>query len=103
MTFDEIAKEEGFNVAEDSIHIWTPAGHDYFLEFDGEDKLIALQREVNYFDISEEAYLWLDSSGHGTNGAPYDMRDVYEDFEWLYYKLDMLRDRCVLEMEETNV
>lgn len=33
------------------------------------------------FDVSEEAYLWLDSSGHGKNGAPYDMLDVYKDME----------------------
>lgn len=33
----------------------------------------------NDFDVSEEAYLWLDNSGHGKNGAPYDMKDVYED------------------------
>lgn len=32
------------------------------------------------FDVSTEAYAWLDSEGHGTNGAPYDMKDVYEDF-----------------------
>ena len=34
-----------------------------------------------YFDVSEEAYLWLDDSGHGKNGAPYDMRDLYNDME----------------------
>lgn len=33
------------------------------------------------FDVSAEAYLWLDSDGHGKNGAPYDMKDVYEDME----------------------
>ena len=39
---------------------------------------------LNYhdnFDPSEEAYYWLDHTGHGTNGAPYDMRDVYNDME----------------------
>ena len=35
----------------------------------------------NDFDVSEEAYLWLDDSGHGRNGAPYDMRDLYNDME----------------------
>lgn len=25
--------------------------------------------------------MWLDSDGHGINGAPYDMKDVYEDME----------------------
>lgn len=31
------------------------------------------------FDPSEEASLWLDDTGHGTNGAPYAMIDVYND------------------------
>ena len=25
--------------------------------------------------------MWLDIDGHGKNGAPYDMRDVYDDME----------------------
>lgn len=33
------------------------------------------------FDVSYETYQWLDSSGHGTNGAPYDMMDVYNDMQ----------------------
>ena len=35
----------------------------------------------NDFDVSYEAYLWLDETGHGQNGAPYDMRDVYDDMK----------------------
>lgn len=35
----------------------------------------------NMFDISYEAYLWLDEFGHGKNGAPYEMIDVYKDME----------------------
>lgn len=38
------------------------------------------QRYVEY-DVDSEAYLWLDSEGHGKNGAPYRMRDVLEDME----------------------
>lgn len=33
------------------------------------------------FDVSYEAYLWLDDTGHGTNGAPYDMKNIYEEME----------------------
>ncbi len=33
------------------------------------------------FDVSYEAYLWLDNTGHGKNGAPYKMIDVYRDME----------------------
>ena len=33
------------------------------------------------FDVSYETYIWLDENGHGKNGAPYDMSDVYKDTE----------------------
>ena len=33
------------------------------------------------FDADSEAYLWLDSNGHGKNGAPYHMKDVLADME----------------------
>lgn len=42
------------------------------------------------FDCSTQTYLWLDDEGHGTNGAPYDMMDVYNDmkeYEGEIYKL----------------
>lgn len=40
-----------------------------------------LQSYQNNFDVSAEAYLWLDESGHGKNGAPFEMIDVYKDME----------------------
>ena len=59
-------------------------GQDFhvILTAESADELVArLDRFVQNFDISEEAYLWLDSSGHGRNGAPYEMVDVYKDME----------------------
>ena len=41
----------------------------------------AIHTEYDGYDVSFEAYLWLDDDGHGKNGAPYDMKDVYEDME----------------------
>lgn len=38
-----------------------------------------LARYIDNYDCSYEAYLWLDDSGHGKNGAPYEMCDVYDD------------------------
>lgn len=40
-----------------------------------------IKNVLDNFDVSYETYLWLDESGHGKNGAPYDMRDLYEDME----------------------
>ena len=33
------------------------------------------------FDVSYETYIWLDETGHGMNGAPENMKDLYEDME----------------------
>lgn len=59
-------------------------GQDFNFAVTGEttEKIISEIREYHdNFDCSEETYLWLDASGHGKNGAPYDMKDVYEDME----------------------
>lgn len=42
------------------------------------------------YDVSEETALWIDESGHGKNGAPYDIEDILNDmkeFESAIYKL----------------
>lgn len=65
---------------------YSPAGQDFYFEADIEENNIQYLLENIYdfyknYDCSEEAYIWLDDTGHGTNGAPYDMKDVYEDLE----------------------
>lgn len=49
-----------------------------------------LEEYADDFDVSQEAYKWLDCTGHGINGAPYEMIDVYndtKDCEQKMYKL----------------
>lgn len=68
---------------------YSPAGRDFYFEVSvpNEDDEYTLYYNVadaiaDYwegFDVSYETYLWLDETGHGKNGAPYDMEDVYED------------------------
>ena len=69
-----------------SLRTFSPFGQDCYAEIDSEnDADMFINNLRNYaddFDVSYEAYLWLDETGHGKNGAPYDMRDVYEDMEW---------------------
>ena len=65
---------------------YSPAGQDFFFEVDIEENNIQYLLENIYdfyknYDCSYEAYLWLDNTGHGKNGAPYDMKDVYEDMQ----------------------
>lgn len=56
----------------------------------------AIDEYINSFDVSEEAYLWLDDTGHGRNGAPYNMKDVYEDMEDCLCKMEELHSELLL-------
>jgi hypothetical protein len=65
----------------------SPAGQNFNFSIDKteietiEDLANAVYEYYEDYDCSYEAYIWLDKTGHGTNGAPYDMKDVYEDME----------------------
>lgn len=90
-----IAEENGWSVyieneTEDYICFdfekYSPAGQDFYVSAELEDMEIYtlidnLFEKYLDFDVSSETYLWLDDTGHGRNGAPYDMKDLYEDME----------------------
>ena len=65
---------------------YSPAGQGFCFEIfkqdDVKDFVDKIYEAYDNYDISYEASLWLDEEGHGKNGAPYDMKDVYEDMEW---------------------
>lgn len=96
----EIAESEGWQV--DSYYVdeeeteiifsfekYSPAGRDFCFEVsvpNDEDEDVIYENVADAitdywegFDVSYETYIWLDETGHGNNGAPYDMKDVYED------------------------
>ena len=84
------AKKSGWTVTQEDGNVydfgwWSPAGQDFHIQVDTENDvgyfLHNLYSVYNDFDVSVETYLWLDDTGHGRNGAPYDMKDVYEDME----------------------
>lgn len=64
---------------------YSPAGQDFFFEIETgkcfKDLINNIREYYKGFDVSYETYLWLDNSGHGKNGAPYDMKELYEDME----------------------
>ena len=63
---------------------YSPAGQDFNMSISADtlsEMNSHLYERYNDFDCSEETYLWLDESGHGKNGAPYDMKDLYEDMK----------------------
>ena len=96
----EIAEGEGWQV--DSYYVdeqktevclsfekYSPAGQDFYFSVsvpneDDEDVFYdnvadAIYKDWEDFDVCYETYIWLDETGHGRNGAPYDMKDLYED------------------------
>lgn len=84
---DKIGKSRKWNITCEEgyvcFQISTSAGQDCHFEIekfdDANDFLEELWNYYENFDVSKETYLWLDNSGHGTDGAPYEMIDVYND------------------------
>ena len=81
-------EERGFRVSRDGdeweFGKYSPAGQDFFFSVYANDIGELASNVLAYyddFDVSYEAYIWLGDDGHGKNGAPYDMKDVYEDME----------------------
>lgn len=63
---------------------YSSAGQDFNCEVDYENLGGIWEKVFEYyqnFDVSYEASLWLDELGHGKNGAPYEMIDVYNDMK----------------------
>ena len=80
----------------------TPTGQDLIVTI-GECESVDLQgvceklyEYAENFDECKEAYLWLDNTGHGKNGAPYHMGDVLEDMvnakQIIYDLSDAMKD-----------
>lgn len=93
--------EHDFDIQQEDGNIYlisnfSPCGQDCNASIDTEDdaeQFVENIREyANDFDVSYETYLWLDDTGHGKNGAPYDMKDVYEDMQWWKNSLEELAD-----------
>lgn len=77
---------------------YSPAGQDFNVELEykilGEIK-DKLREYYDSYDPSYEASLWLDDNGHGKNGAPYEMIDVYNDMKACEEMIDKLA--CAIE------
>jgi len=75
-------EEEGEN--EYRFGKYSPAGQDFSISVEGENKeelISSTYKAYEDYDVSEQTYLWLDDTGHGRNGAPYEMKDVLADME----------------------
>lgn len=93
-----VAERMGWTVTEEDdnsygFNQYSPAGQDFNFYASGENARDLIDDIYNYyegFDVSYETYLWLDNTGYGTNGAPHDMKDLYEDMQWCEDEIDKL-------------
>lgn len=98
-----IIEAEGWSIVSDKsdyieLQIFSPAGEDCSPMFwvEGENNinglLSSLNHYIEYYDIDNEVYIWLDNSGHGMDGAPYHIEDILNDKKWFLNKLKELKD-----------
>ena len=80
--------EWGIDYYDDStiyLSKYSPAGQDFGFYIEKVESIEEFADKIydqyNEYDVSEAAYMWLGSDGHGKNGAPYDIKDLYEDME----------------------
>ena len=67
-----------------TLQQYSPLGQDFSIAIQADnvdDFIKEIYNRYENFDCSYETYIWLDDKGHGVNGAPYDMKDLYEDME----------------------
>lgn len=85
----------------------SPRGQDCHVSIDTENDadlfIENIRAYVSDYDVSYETYLWLDDEGHGSNGVPYDMKDVYEDMEWWKDSLKELANTLEILLSEYDL
>lgn len=98
-----IGIEHNDDITTVEFKFFSPQGRDFTFSIDIDNTIedfddfveIISDETENYadeFDVSYETYIWLDNFGHGKNGAPYDMKDCYNDTEWCMNKIYLLAD-----------
>ena len=74
---------------------YSPAGQDFGISVDIGENLHDLKqnlaRAYENYDVSYETYIWLDNTGHGKDGAPHDMVDVYTDMQTCHEYIEEMR------------
>lgn len=84
--FKEIAEQNGWSVFADEDYIelsqYTTRRQDFsFIINKNNDYCKEVYSYYEDFDPSAKAFAWVDSSGHGKNGAPYLLKDIVADME----------------------
>ena len=60
----------------------------------------------NNYDVSYETSLWIGEDGHGAYGAPYDLKEIYEDMEGVKNMIEelynIIKKEAKTEIQETS-
>lgn len=107
----ETIKDLDWSVYEDGEGLemgkYSPAGQDFtfYLSTEGSfgDFCCDMIHYIDGYDPSYEASLWIGPDGHGRNGAPYDMKDLYEDMEACEANMRELYDALLKAWEERGI
>ena len=85
---EKVAEKLGWSLTiedkEFTFSRFSPAGQDFNMEITAEsikELSVNITNRYEGYDCSQETYLWLDNTGHGRNGAPYNIMDLYKDME----------------------
>lgn len=62
----------------------------------------AIDIYADNYDVCYETYIWLDEFGHGKNGAPYNMRDLYNDNEWCKNRMETISSEFYKQWNEMD-
>lgn len=78
-----VITDEGYNYL---LSQFSPAEQDFNIIVEKSDDVDEFIKNIyeayENYDVSEEVRLWIDESGHGINGAPYEIADLVEDMKW---------------------
>lgn len=101
---DEIGWSVYENEKDIDFSTWSAFGGDIDIIIDKGKNLIDLAHNIyeywDNYDVSYEASLWIGEDGHGKNGAPYDLKDIYEDMEGVK---NMINDLYNVINEEAKI
>lgn len=96
LDWDVHIREEKDNHISISLGTYSPEGQDFWVEIYPDENLCDfcvsdLCKEVydryESYDVNEETSLWIGDDGHGKNGAPYEVIDIYNDMKWCKDKI----------------
>lgn len=86
-------------------------GGDIDIVIDKGKNLIDLAHNIyeywDNYDVSYETSLWIGEDGHGKNGAPYDLKDIYEDMEGVKNMINnlynVINEEAKIEKEKKQI